>query len=616
MRPKQPFSYFINSILRNFQLLGKNNLKTTVMRKFRETFYVSHSSLVKFCHSMIFSPSFTQNSRKVKIVLSKCNVFKVLKSVIRFNSVNVVGTHSIRFLRHKFFKDKIMGIFVGFFTVHIKSIEKILVDSFLWFKNLSYSCFPGSFRFKVSSFKSSEIAYCISAIRPRNWFPNLIFHSLIILVLLCYVNVKDGFSGTVSFDQVAVSADITVSNYNLHLDRIYREFNSNTQASNIANDTLTESTMADEINPRVRTFEGASCEFVFSGLLPVTTSGTLVMTTPSGVAYPRGFRVNSSGDGGNTYTATRWTYVDLDQAGAFTYSEIAIEGTTPAIATNSIRLGRVSTDATEVTNILDLRIVSCAAGPFNAIADTTSEASLHDLLHNGRPIRNRGTKGFLQGMHVSWDTTTTFIVTGGSAWINEHYRSVSGDTSVPQTNDSPGSGTSGLDTGAIAAGRYNVFAVADQTEVKTFSISYSTGTSPTGVTNSRLIGEIVVSSDNTFTSTDIVRTHGIAENELIAGSVHFEGVGAMLINKSRNVAAVSREGSVGEYTITWDQDFDSISYAVAGYCQDLSTETQFQSGTSASDHFTVGTTRVGCNVNNAGLTDSDSVSVIAIGDLI
>lgn len=423
----------------------------------------------------------------------------------------------------------------------------------------------------------------------------------------------NAFAGTVSFDQLAVSSDLTVAKYNADLNRIYQEFNSNIESSNIAVDAVAEVDMADNANPRIRTYEGASCEKVYEGLLTTTTSGTLVGSVPAGTAYPLGYRVVKVSSTPKTFSASKWTFVDIDINGDFTYSEVAIDGATPAVATNSIRLSRVSTDSTQVVHVSDLRTTSCATGPFSIIRDAASQASLGDLLSTGKPVRNRGAGGFIQGLHISWDTTTTFKVTSGGAYINGKYRITSADITVPQTADGPSTGVSGLDTGAIAAStRYNVFAVADQDSVNTLSASFSTSAAPTGITNYRKIGEIKTDAASQFTSADILVTHGIRMTETVSSWVHFSGVNNT-INASSNVSSFTDNGT-GDYTFTWDYDYTSANYSLAGMSE-VNAGTEKAALERATGGQVAGSVRIhNVHVNTGSLVDSPVVSVQATGE--
>jgi len=291
-------------------------------------------------------------------------------------------------------------------------------------------------------------------------------------------------AGTVSFDQLATSADLTAVKYNTDLNRVYQKVNSSIQTDNIENDTLTEADMADEINPRVRTYEGASCQFVYTGLLPVT-GASLTTNISAGTAYPMGYRVVKSSATPKTYTASKWTWVDIDQNGDFQYSEASIGGATPAVASNSIRLARVSSDGTTVNTVTDLRTTSCTSGPFSNIADATGEADLGDILSNGQ-------SGWTSGLNPVTQDATSVYVLPGSARINGEYRSSAASISVPTTAGNSLTGVHGLDAGSLAANTtYYVYATADVDGVTSPTILLSTSASaPAGATNYRRVGEV------------------------------------------------------------------------------------------------------------------------------
>lgn len=381
--------------------------------------------------------------------------------------------------------------------------------------------------------------------------------------------VSPAFAATVSFDQLATSADLTVAKFNADLDRIYVKVNANIQTDNIANDTLTEADMADEINPRIRTYENFG-EYVDDGLLQTTTSGTLTGTIPAGTAYPRGYRIDKTSGTSKTYAANTWTYADIDINGDFQYSEVAIGAAAPAIAANSVRLFRASTDGTQVVDVQDLRILNPAAA-FANIVDVSGEATLEDIFNTGSPHATE-TVGLIRGCQVSFDTHTSFKVLRGVAWVNGHIRRVSSDVTVNQIADDPTQGGSGLDTGAISASTtYNVFLVADQSNVKTWSISFSTGAAPTGITNYRKIGQIKTDASSLFISQDVLSSHSYGKKEIVAGWICFDGTGSSSVKDSHNVSSLVDYGTA-DYGITWDKDFPGYANRVS-YCWVVTTKT-------------------------------------------
>lgn len=304
-------------------------------------------------------------------------------------------------------------------------------------------------------------------------------------------------AGTVSFDQLAVSSDLTAAKYNSDLNRVYQKVNSAIQSDNIENDTLLEADFADEINPRVRTAEGASCEFVYTGLLPVT-GASLTTSISAGTAYPKGYRIVKSSATPHTYTASRWTWVDLDQNGDFQYSEVSIGGVTPSVAANSVRLAKVSSDATTVNTVTDLRTTSCTSGPLDIIADATGEANLADIFEEGNG-------GWLNGLNLKSKDSTSVYVQPGASYINGEYRALTSALTVPVNSlGSSTQGTSGLDSGSVAGSTiYYLYGTADLDGVTPLTGIFSTSsTSPTGATNFRRLGEFKTDASGSLVSAD------------------------------------------------------------------------------------------------------------------
>jgi hypothetical protein len=113
----------------------------------------------------------------------------------------------------------------------------------------------------------------------------------------------------------------------------------------------------------------------------------------------------------------------MDNGGSFTYIEQAIGSATPSVSANSIRLARVSTDTTQISNVQDLRLTSCAQGPFSILKDGVGEASLGDIL-------SLGNGGWENGLSVVSRNSTSVFINSGAAYINGEYRRVTGQLSV------------------------------------------------------------------------------------------------------------------------------------------------------------------------------------------
>jgi hypothetical protein len=106
----------------------------------------------------------------------------------------------------------------------------------------------------------------------------------------------------------------------------------------------------DEVRARYR----MQPEQVYTGLQPAT-SASLVSDISIGEAYVRGRYIRKDRTRSKTYTASKDTYVDIDNTGAFQFSEVANGAGEPAVASNSIRLAKAVTNGTAVTTVTDLR---------------------------------------------------------------------------------------------------------------------------------------------------------------------------------------------------------------------------------------------------------------------
>lgn len=114
-----------------------------------------------------------------------------------------------------------------------------------------------------------------------------------------------------------------------------------------------------------RWVEGDSMiDYVVSGLSLPTTSANLTGTLSSGQAYVVGQRV-VKGAQAHTYTASKDTYVDLDNLGVLHYSAVGNGAGAPSLTSNSIRLGFVTTGASAITS-----------------ATTTGKDSLGNVMRN------------------------------------------------------------------------------------------------------------------------------------------------------------------------------------------------------------------------------------------
>lgn len=107
------------------------------------------------------------------------------------------------------------------------------------------------------------------------------------------------------------------------------------------------------LNATALTYADDYADAIISGLT-IPTSANLTSATAAGVAYLSGIRASVAG-ASRTYTATRDTWVDLTAAGAYTYTEVTVGAAAPTLAAGSLRVAKVTTSASAVTAVLDLR---------------------------------------------------------------------------------------------------------------------------------------------------------------------------------------------------------------------------------------------------------------------
>ena len=190
----------------------------------------------------------------------------------------------------------------------------------------------------------------------------IILPTILFLSIFCLTN--KAFAATISVSSFITGDDVTIT----HLETMRSTFQSAINSADgalLQTATVPSSKLDANSNPENR-WDEAFADFVYTGLLPPSTTSGLSSTTTAGTAYIYGVRVVKDATA-NTYTASKHTYVDLSKTGTYTYSEVEINASAPSVATNSIRLARVSTDTSKVLSVRDDRVVGV---PLMAYADT------------------------------------------------------------------------------------------------------------------------------------------------------------------------------------------------------------------------------------------------------
>ena len=294
------------------------------------------------------------------------------------------------------------------------------------------------------------------------------------LVLLC----GTAQAGIISYDSIVSGGGLTVNWLNGEKDTIYSEFNGNIEAVNIKDGTLVAADFATSASPITRTDEQIG-DYTFTGHLPVTDA-TLTSDISAGTSYVNGYRCATAATS-KTYTASKDTWVYIDQNSAFQYVETAVGASAPTTPANSLLLAKVTTSGAAITVVTDLR--------------TTTPPAL------------RIYQDYKQGLVISRDITGADKVTIGRGEIDFGASVTSGlrrNTSAVEV-DFATTGRGGLDTGSQTAKTiYYVFAVADDANATNYEgIASISSSDASGVTGERLVGH-AWSDESTNISPDSV----------------------------------------------------------------------------------------------------------------
>lgn len=126
----------------------------------------------------------------------------------------------------------------------------------------------------------------------------------------------------------------------------------NVEAEQIVDNTIVNSNLDVSVSPVTRFPETGGQNFVVDAdsWITTTVSGDLNYTVPSFVPYVSGTRIVNSGFT-RAYTASVDTYLDIDSTGSITFSEVSNGATAPSQTSGTLRLLKVVTDSSEVTDV-------------------------------------------------------------------------------------------------------------------------------------------------------------------------------------------------------------------------------------------------------------------------
>lgn len=150
----------------------------------------------------------------------------------------------------------------------------------------------------------------------------------------------------------------------------------------------------DDIENSLATFRGeVFYDFVLNGCLWSGDSygSTRVASMTAGVVYINGLRVVVSAVASRTFTASKDTYIYVDQDGTLTYSEVSNNAASPSLPANSLLLCIIITGASTIANVGSIN----QGDPLISLPVVSSQY-LRGADTNGVPIHN------LNPVELSW----------------------------------------------------------------------------------------------------------------------------------------------------------------------------------------------------------------------
>lgn len=206
---------------------------------------------------------------------------------------------------------------------------------------------------------------------------------------------QDGTHGAVTATSVASSGAVSGT--------------TGTFTSNITEKGATLATMRDELG-----YDYVASGGIWSGDAYGSTRNASMTAL---VCYINGKRVSASAVTARAFTASKDTYVDVDDSGTISYTEVANNAASPALAANSIRLAIICTGGSSIANQYSIN-----QGQISSITSQTRLPAVTGYGHstvdgNGKPIcprdplrklvcqaaRNTASSTGVTGSNVSWN---------------------------------------------------------------------------------------------------------------------------------------------------------------------------------------------------------------------
>lgn len=301
----------------------------------------------------------------------------------------------------------------------------------------------------------------------------------------------------ISLTRFLTADDTTTANLDANFVTIQGAINS-ADGALMQGSSITASALDNNANPEVR-WDEAFNDFVFTGLT-IPVSASLSSTSTAGTAYVNGTRVVKAATA-NTYTASRWDFVDVSDNGTFTHNIVVIGAADPAVTANSIRLARVSTDSTTVLAVNDLRVTAIALSNTSLITDADTDTTVDTETNSDEDII-RFTADGTQEAQI--DTSGLTLKTGAS--VNEF----STDATLAGDSDDAVPTEKAMRT-FLSTGAARAWVNVDVSGAPSIQDSFNVS----GVTDPGGTGEWDIEWDTDFADDDYIVVFGNAANRVV-----------------------------------------------------------------------------------------------------
>jgi hypothetical protein len=179
----------------------------------------------------------------------------------------------------------------------------------------------------------------------------------LVLSLLLLFLTQNAHASIINLPSFLSGNDVTISNLNSLSTTMENWANGDVEGNNIniKPGSIYASDLSDSISPVTRWAESFN-DYTISGMLPAT-SASLTSDISAGVSYVNGYRIDLAATS-HTYTASKDTYVYINEGGYYLYSEVANGAAAPSTPANSLLLAVAITNGTAISSVTDSRTLS------------------------------------------------------------------------------------------------------------------------------------------------------------------------------------------------------------------------------------------------------------------